>query len=699
MTNAPNWNSHLEFLFGARLPKSYHKLIEAGINKIEDLLWILPLHVQEVPTPMPYKNMQENHLFKGHGKIASLKVRPNYWAKGKGGTVLQNITLHIQDRFSDEVIILKWFNTYPSVKNKLQSLDLLEFCGTVGTYKGQKQIINPEYRELETYPSLTDSKEKELLIKYPTINSVNNANFKKIIDRIPDLLWNNISENLPLEILEKRNFLSLGMAFQILHGKKIQTMELVQKAKARLVYEEFFREQIKIHCRRALIKRPESKKISVSRNKFNNIVDLFPFKFTDDQNTVLEEIRSDMKSGHPMMRLLQGDVGCGKTAVALASSLIAIENRTQVAFMCPTETLALQHYLSTRKLFENTGYRIEILLGNTPQSQKKPILDNLKKGNIQLIIGTHSLIQDTIQFKDLGLAIIDEQHKFGVDQRLKLLDKNKNGHCLIMTATPIPRSLRLTQYGDLDISTIKTLPSCRKSIKTKIITPDNFEMFLTFINTRLSMKEQVYIVVPAIHESENLSMMHLEKVHAKFIQIFPKYRINSLHGQMKSETKEKIFREFQKHNIDILISTSVIEVGIDVRTATVMAIINPERFGLSSLHQLRGRVGRGGKPGFCFLINDKRISENSLHRQKILEKSNDGFRISEEDLKIRGEGDMFGTDQSGLVKLYRLASIITHGTELMEAKQDVEYLMEHKHPSVTELIKQYSNDLQVIRTI
>ena len=264
----------------------------------------------------------------------------------------------------------------------------------------------------------------------------------------------------------------------------------------------------------------------------------------------------------------------------------------------------------------------------------------------------------------MAIAIIDEQHKFGVEQRLKLVSKTKGAHCLIMTATPIPRSLSLTQYGDLDISTIKVMPKGRKGHKTRIVTPDNFSNFLNFINTRLSMNEQVYIVVPAINESETQDFLHLTQVLEKFKAIFPEYKVCGLHGQLKSEEKSRAFKDFKNHEIDILIATSVIEVGINVPNATIMAILNPERFGLSSLHQLRGRVGRGSKPGFCFLVNDKKVSLESMNRLKVIEQNNDGFSIAEHDLKIRGEGDIFGKNQSGSITTKKLANIVIHQTHL-----------------------------------
>jgi ATP-dependent DNA helicase RecG len=381
--------------------------------------------------------------------------------------------------------------------------------------------------------------------------------------------------------------------------------------------------------------------------------------------------------------------------------MIVIENGAQVALMCPTEALATQHYLSTKELFEEKEYNVKLLLGSTPAKEKKQIQKELAEGTIDFIIGTHSLIQDSVAFHQLGLAIIDEQHKFGVDQRIRLTSKTTGAHCLIMSATPIPRSLSLTQYGDLDISTIKVMPSGRKGHKTRIVTQDSYQQFLSFIMTRLSLKEQIYVVVPAINENlESEQDFHnLVNVLDRFKKYFPNHNVEGLHGQMKADEKAQMFHDFKNHKVDILVSTSVIEVGINVLNATIMAIMNPERFGLSSLHQLRGRVGRGEKPGFCFLVNDKQISELSMERLKVIEDNTDGFKIAEEDLKIRGEGDLFGTDQSGSQSQKRLANIILHADVLNEARADALALIEKQDPDIEKLLQKFSGDERIFTTV
>ncbi|MFG1514611.1 helicase-related protein, partial [Halobacteriovorax sp. ZH3_bin.1] len=383
-----------------------------------------------------------------------------------------------------------------------------------------------------------------------------------------------------------------------------------------------------------------------------------------------------------------------KTTVAVASAYLILKTGGQVALMCPTETLALQHYREIEEILGN-DFNVELLVGSTKTREKKKINESLENGSCNIVIGTHSLFQDSVKFKNLELAIIDEQHKFGVEQRIKLMKKGENPHCLIMSATPIPRSLSLTKYGDLDISIIKTMPGGRKGQKTRIVTNSNLNNYLSFVKTRLEMKEQAYIVVPAIEESENEDIRNLEHTYELYKKYFPEFRVAYLHGRMSPDEKQAAITEFKEHKTDILIATSVIEVGINIINSTIMAILSPERFGLSSLHQMRGRVGRGNKPGFCFLVTDREITPDSMQRLQVIEKYTDGFKIAEEDLKIRGEGDLFGQEQSGVVTQKRLANIVLNQDILYEAIEDIK-----KYPNDFDSIINFMNhDEKVFTTI
>jgi ATP-dependent DNA helicase RecG len=697
------WSTSLEDFLGKASHKSLEKLHAVGIREVQDLLWIFPLRVIELPPLRSFEFVEDGRIFIGRAKVLNIQAKPNFRVRGRGKSMLYNIMVHVQDTLSERILSLKWFNSYGSVKDKIAKAAYIEFMGEASIFNGQLQFTNPDFFQLDSpdseSPFVTVS--NELKIQYPTVNTIAGVQIKKYIDKIPLALWNSLPETLPASLIKRKNFLSLSDSFKVIHAKIKPTPELEARAESRLIYEEFFEDQIKIYLRRKHFKKPPARPYKVDESLFKKFCSRYPYTLTSDQLKTMDELRCDLSALHPMMRLVQGDVGCGKTTIAMIAAMIVIENGGQVALMCPTEALATQHFFSTQELFDSTQYTVRLLLGSTPSKEKKQIQKELAEGTIDFIIGTHSLIQETIQFKELGLAIIDEQHKFGVDQRIRLTSKTIGAHCLIMSATPIPRSLSLTQYGDLDISTIRVMPTGRKGHKTRIVTQESYQKFLSFIMTRLSLHEQIYVVVPAINESVEVEQdfHNLVSVLEKFKKFFPDHRVEGLHGQMKSDEKAQMFAAFKNHQVDILISTSVIEVGINVLNATVMAILNPERFGLSSLHQLRGRVGRGDKPGFCFLVNDKTIAATSMERLKVIEDNTDGFKIAEEDLKLRGEGDLFGTDQSGSQAQKRLANIILHSDVLNEARSDALALLEAQDSDILKLVEKYSGDERIFTTV
>lgn len=699
-TSEYTWSSTIEDLLGKKSQKTTEKLNAYGITTLEDLLWIFPLRVMELPPVQEFSKIQDGMIFIGRGSVINIQAKPNFRIRGKGRALLYNIVVTVKDAFSNQYLTLRWFNTYGSVKQKLEKLNLIEFMGETSFFADKAQVVNPEIFPLESFKDESNFQKTgyDLKIQYPTINSISGIHVKKIIDQIPSSLWDNIEEILPQTIIEKRNLFNLKHAFKILHAKIKPDDELQLKAENRLIYNEFFIDQIKILLRRRFLKKPLAHSLKISEEILNKYVSFFPYDLTTDQNKCLNEVKKDLAKDEPMMRMVQGDVGCGKTSIAFLAAAITIENHFQTALMCPTEALALQHFLSAEEFFQNTPVRIGLLLGSTSAKEKKIINKKLVDGEIDLIIGTHSLFQESVQFKSLALAIIDEQHKFGVEQRISLINKGQGTHCLIMSATPIPRSLSLTRYGDLDISIIRSMPAGRKGHKTRIVTPDTFSQYLSFIKTRLSMKEQVYIVVPAINESVEQEIHHLESALESYTKYFPEFRIKGLHGQMKSDEKQSIFKEFKNHEFDLLVSTSVIEVGINVPNATIMSILNPERFGLSSLHQLRGRVGRGDKTGFCFLVTDKQLATTSLERLKVIENHTDGFLIAEEDLKLRGEGDLFGKEQSGSQQR-KLANLILHFDLLEDARVDLEEALKKNDPIIEAQIAKISKDAKIFNTI
>ena len=691
-TAEASWESRLEDLSaGKRSSPTVEKLTSAGIKTLKDLLWILPLRIQKTPELKPFRDAHLNQLFKGSGKLIHVDIKPAFGRKGKGNIRLYTGYAVLKDDLSQETLMLRWFNLYPPQKKQIEALERTAFLGEVQEFKAQKQIINPQLIDL-SLPS------NPYVIEYPTVNKTSGPQLKKIIDLIPPFLWNDIPELLPQ--LGYGSSMTLSTALKIIHGK-IPSQSFSNKLKAeaeeRLVYEEFLIDQLKIQTRRKFIKRKAAPAISSVPMELEKINRSVPFELTIDQQKVFGDILTDLKSGHPMMRMVQGDVGCGKTVVAFLASRVVINAGYQVALMCPTEALATQHFDTFRDLYP--GQKIELLLGSTKAKDKKEVLKNLASGALEILIGTHALFQDSVHFKKLGLAIIDEQHKFGVEQRLRLIAKGEGVHSLIMTATPIPRTLSLAQYGDLDISSIKVMPEGRKGIKTRIVESVNYTKYIEFVKARLSMGEQAYFVFPAIEESETIDLQNVKVSQKKYQELFTGFRVEMLHGQMASEEKENIVREFRDGKINILVSTSVIEVGINVPNATVMSIYNPERFGLSSLHQLRGRVGRGSRPGFCFLALDREVSPGIFHRLQVIENNLDGFVIAEEDLKFRGEGDIFGVDQSGTTSIKKLANFLTHTAILERVVGDLQQIQETRPELLAPHFERLAKDQKILDTI
>ncbi len=694
------WSSTLEDLLSKKSQKTTEKLNAYDINTLNDLLWIFPLRVVELPEVQDFSKIQDGMIFIGRGKIINIQAKPNFRIRGKGRALLYNIVVTVKDVYSDQYLTLRWFNTYGSVKQKLEKLDVLEFMGEASFFANKAQVVNPETFALSSINDESHFQKTggDLKIQYPTVNGISGIHIKKIIDQIPAKLWDEIEEILPKSLIGKRHLLNLKDAFKILHAKIKPNDELQIKAENRLIYNEFFIDQIKIMLRRKFLKKPKAPILKIEDERLDFYVKQFPYSLTSDQETSLNQTRVDLAKGEPMMRMIQGDVGCGKTTIAFLNVAICAENKFQAALMCPTEALALQHFMSASDFFKQSDIKFSLLLGSTSAKEKKHIYQKLENGEIDFIIGTHSLFQDAVKFKNLALAIIDEQHKFGVEQRISLINKGEGTHCLIMSATPIPRSLSLTRYGDLDISIIKSMPSGRKGHKTRIVRADTFPQYLSFVKTRLSMNEQVYVVVPAINESAEQDIHHLEEVLATYKKFFPQHRIVGLHGQMKSDEKQEVFKSFTSHQYDILVSTSVIEVGINVPNATIMSILNPERFGLSSLHQLRGRVGRGDKPGFCFLVIEKELSQVSNERLRVIENHTDGFLIAEEDLKLRGEGDLFGKEQSGSAQR-KFANLILHSDLLEDARNDLIEYVQMNDPVISDQIAKISKDAKIFNTI
>jgi ATP-dependent DNA helicase RecG len=478
-----------------------------------------------------------------------------------------------------------------------------------------------------------------------------------------------IRETLPSHVILKYHLIGKRDAINNIHFPKSQ--ELLAKAQYRLKFEELFYIQLRL-IKNKLVRQDKFRGHSFSDTslltKFYK--EHLPFELTDAQKKVIREIYTDMKSGKQMNRLLQGDVGSGKTIVAFICMLVAIGGNAQAALMAPTEILAQQHYNNLKKYADSMGISIALLTGSVKKSQRKPIHENLKSGELKILIGTHALLEEEVSFHELGIAIIDEQHRFGVAQRSKLWQKNSDvfPHVLVMTATPIPRTLAMTLYGDLEISSIDQLPKGRKPIKTSHVFDSNRLKVNAFLQQQIEAGRQVYIVYPLIEESEKLDLKHLMDGYESMARAFPNVAISIVHGQMKPEAKDYEMARFVKGETKIMVATTVIEVGVDVPNASVMVIESAERFGLSQLHQLRGRVGRGAEQSYCILVTSFKLSAESKTRIETMVRTNNGFEIAETDLKLRGPGDLMGTQQSGALDLL-IADLGKDGQILQEARE------------------------------
>jgi ATP-dependent DNA helicase RecG len=450
------------------------------------------------------------------------------------------------------------------------------------------------------------------------------------------------------------------------------------RAHIRLIFDELFFIELGIELKRREQKAQTGITFQINDGVRQAIKKILPFHPTAAQKRVLKEIATDMQTPYPMRRLLQGDVGSGKTIVAFEAAIIAIENGCQVALMAPTEILAQQHYFSARQILEKAGYRIVLLTGSMEQDRKRLARRHIAQGNAQLVIGTHALIQDRVEFEKLGLVIVDEQHRFGVMQRLKLMKKDSGApepDVLVMTATPIPRTLALTLYGDLDVSVLDELPPGRTPVVTKAVPDERAPDVWDFVRRELAAGHQAYVVYPVIEENEERELKAAEQMYRQLRErIFPSLHVGLLHGRLDPDVKERIMREFQRGEIEILIATTVIEVGVDVSNATVMVIEHADRFGLAQLHQLRGRIGRGAAKSYCVLMHGGKVSEEGERRLDAMVKNNDGFKIAELDLELRGPGDFFGTKQAGIPS-FRVANLIRDRELLEAAKREAAFVI------------------------
>ena len=545
------------------------------------------------------------------------------------------------------------------------------FFGKPSEFNGRWNIVHPEV----DVPQEGSMAQGVLTGVYPSTEKLKNAGITgKVMCRLQSAALARclpeISESLPDYVLGELGLCSLSYALKNIHFPA--DSYALEKATRRLKFEELFLLQLSL-LKQKYIRSRADKGIAMPKvgPDFNACYNALPYRLTGAQQRVIKEIRADLMSGHQMNRLLQGDVGSGKTMVAVLSCLLAIGNGYQTCIMAPTEVLAQQHYSNIQKYLAPTGVKCALLTGSTGAKARREIFEGLAGGQIGLIVGTHALLEDKVIFKNLGLAVIDEQHRFGVDQRAKLWSKNTlPPHVLVMTATPIPRTLAMTVYGDLDVSVIDEMPPGRKPVRTTLHTPNRMPAVYKFMREEIAKGRQVFVVYPMIYENEKLDIQNLELGYDEIVKAFPfpPYKCAIVHGQQTSEVKNFNMEAFAAGRANILVSTTVIEVGVDVPNASVMVIMSAERFGLSQLHQLRGRVGRGAASSHCILIRDYKCSKEAIQRLELMCSTENGFEIAEEDMKMRGPGDLEGTQQSGLPISLNIASLAKDGQILSEAR-------------------------------
>ncbi|HEY5610521.1 MAG TPA: ATP-dependent DNA helicase RecG [Thermoanaerobaculia bacterium] len=635
-----------------------------GFQTAGDLLYFFPFRYEDRRHPIRIADLRKIDApvaLRGKVRSAAAKTSP---------VKRLRIFEAILEDDSGSVMVV-WFNQ-PYLSEQIRRGDVLSIYGQPRlSAHGRLQFENPDFEKLDESTAAAD--EGSIVPVYSAISGIPPKAARKIVQQATQAI-DHVGDPLPDDLKKRLGVIDLRAALHQLHGpQEIDDDFVAQRSPAhwRIILQEFFAFQLALRLRRAAEEtKAKQRGIRIDDAIRGTVRKILPFSLTAAQKRVLKEIADDLQSDRPMYRLLQGDVGSGKTIVALIAAVIAIENGHQTALLAPTEILAEQHVQRIRQLVDHSGLCVAKLTGSTPASQRKILLRDLREGKIDLIIGTHALLEERVKFHSFGLAIVDEQHRFGVAQRQRLFAKGDMPDILVMTATPIPRSLALAMYGDLELSVIDELPPGRKTIKTVVRTTERLEKVFTFIEEQIREKNaQAYVVYPIIDESEKLDLKPLVAGFEEIRASFRHRRIAMLHGRMPAEEKEATMASFKRGAIDILVSTTVIEVGIDVPNASIMVVLDSDRFGLSQLHQLRGRVGRGSAKSYCILIRNEHVPEETRERLALFERTTDGFEVAERDLAARGAGDFFGTRQSGLPR-FRFGNIL-RDFRLMELARDV----------------------------
>lgn len=644
-------------------PQRAALLRKLNIYTLEDLITYFPRDYEDRSKPKKISQLVdgEEALIEviAISKISEVRIRKNM--------VIEKLIV----RDETGSCVISWFNQ-KYLKGKFEIGCKYSFFGKVSVKYGKIEILNPVFDNNET-----NKNTGKIIPIYPSTYSLTQGSIRRAIENGLSLINENLEETLPEYLLKEYNLLDLNNAIKQIHFPK--DFEEYQKARTRLVFEELLGMQIAL----LNLKKENTQDEGISfpeTVKMSNVINELPFKLTKAQLRVLEEIDGDMEKSKPMNRLLQGDVGSGKTIVSIIAAYKAVKSGYQVAIMAPTAILASQHLEEFNKILNQYNIKGEILLGGTSKKKRKEILDKIKSGEIDILIGTHSLLVEDVEFNKLGLVVTDEQHRFGVRQRGTIVAKGNNPDVLVMTATPIPRTLALILYGDLDISIIDELPPNRKKIETYAVNKSMEERINAFILKNLQDGRQAYVVCPLVEENEEINAKSVIETTEKYKKILTDYRVEYIHGKMKPKEKERIMQEFKEGKINVLISTTVIEVGVNVPNATLMIIESAERFGLAALHQLRGRVGRGDKQSYCILKYNA-TTQVAKQRMEIMQKTNDGFVIAEKDLELRGTGEFFGTKQHGIPE-FKIANLF-EDMEILKRVQSIAIKIQQEDPNLT----------------
>ena len=657
-------------------PRKALLLQKLGINTVGDLLYHLPRRYLDCSQIVPMNQVRENQFCTVRGNVIEAETRTTRGFKTITKFVLTDGT---------GAIAAVWFNA-PYMANAMKEGDMVVMSGTVKSYD-IRQMVAPEFEILDTSEAESLSNmgaSIPILPVYPATEGLWQKNLRRIIRNVVDLAKDQIPDFLPPELARAREVPPLADAIEKVHFP--ETADQAKSARRRLAYDELFLMELAMALRHlALKKEDKTQRILVTPKIDQHIRRLFPFTLTNAQNKVIQEIKRDIEDAKPMNRLLQGDVGSGKTVVALYAMLAYIANKCQAALMAPTEILAQQHYLTISRFLKNSRVRIMPLIGGATKKERANRLAAIAAGEADIVIGTHAIIQKDVNFARLGIIVVDEQHKFGVMQRGSLIKKGLNPDVLIMTATPIPRTLAMSVFGDLDVSIIDEMPPGRKRAKTWWAPREKMAAAYDFIRAEIRKGRQAYFVYPLVEESQDEQTAHLkaatEMAETLRKKVFPEFKVGLLHGRMSGDEKDAVMRAFRDGRTHILVSTIVIEVGIDVPNATIMVIEHAERFGLSQLHQLRGRIGRGAEESYCILFGNPRTPEGE-ERLKIISRTTDGFKIAEEDLRLRGPGQFFGTRQHGLPEL-KVANLVDDYALLRTARADAFAIAERRPLSIS----------------